>query len=71
MQGFLFVKFRQTWYDFIVGQAFQNKIRLFEIEEEERKRRLEVDRKYYEAKSRAREKKTHKTIEKGGNHTIK
>lgn len=71
MQGFLFVKFRQTWYDFIVGQASQNKIRLFEIEEEERKRRLEVDRKYYEAKSRAREKKTHKTIEKGGNHTIK
>lgn len=48
-------------------KQMQAKIRLFEIEEEEKQRRLDADRKYYEAKSRTRE-KTHKTIEKGGNH---
>lgn len=44
-------------------KQMQAKIRLFEIEEKEKQRRLDADRKYYEAKSRARE-KTHKTIEK-------
>ena len=38
-------------------KQMQAKIRLFEIEEKEKQRRLDADRKYYEAKSRASEKK--------------
>lgn len=40
-------------------KQMQAKIRLFEIEEKEKQRRLDADRKYYEAKSRASEKKEH------------
>jgi hypothetical protein len=39
------------------NKQMQVKIKLFEIEEKEKKRRLDADRKYYEAKCRAREKK--------------
>lgn len=40
-------------------KQMQAKIRLFEIEEKEKQRRLDADRKYYEAKYRASEKKEH------------
>lgn len=37
-------------------KQIQAKIRLFEIEEKEKRRRLNADRKYYEAKYRVRDK---------------
>lgn len=37
-------------------KQMQAKIRLFEIEEKEKQRRLDADRKYYEAKYRIRDK---------------